>query len=585
MLLISIVFYIRHSGIQKVKKRFALEQERLRIEQDRKESERIHELDQLKIRFLTNLSHDFRTPISLILGPVDQLLSQQKDRQSVDQLNMVKRNARRLLNLVNQLLDFCKMEKQELILNTSEGELASFIKDVTDSFKDFSERRKIDFTYTSHIQQLYTVFDHDKLERILFNLLSNAFKFTPEGGKITLTVETQEQGFDEEKEWVTIAISDTGIGIEPAKKEQIFDRFFQSRGPSSVLNQGTGIGLSIAKEFIKLHGGTIEVESEMGKGTTFKVFLPFIRMEIPSVKDPALTSCQAVIDSELIEVEEECHPPSRNPINGTGPGGKSDVPSILLVEDNPDFRFYLKESLRIHYKVYEAANGKDGWQKALAHHPMLIVSDISMPHMDGIEFTKKIKSDKRTSHIPVILLTALNGEKEQMKGLETGANDYITKPFNFEVLNAKIKNLLELNSLLKNTYRKQIKVLTPDVPIECDNERLLSEIMVFIEKNLTDSQLSVEELSKHVAMSRSSLYSKLLELTGQSPVEYIRSVKLEKAAVLMEKSTMNVAQIAYSVGFATPNYFARSFKTKFGILPSEYILKNRKPDTVNVSNK
>jgi DNA-binding response OmpR family regulator len=257
---------------------------------------------------------------------------------------------------------------------------------------------------------------------------------------------------------------------------------------------------------------------------------------------------------------------------------KAEMPSILLVEDNDDFRFYLKDNLRLQYKVFEATNGKEGWQKALAHHPQLIVSDISMPYMDGIELSRKIKADKRTGHIPVILLTALTGEEDQMKGLETGANDYITKPFNFEVLNAKIKNLLLLNSTLKNTYSKQIKVLTPEIKIESEDEKLLNQIMLYLEENLTNPQLSVEELSKHVGMSRSSLYTKLLELTGQTPIEYIRSVKLDKAAVLLEKSDMNIAQVAYSVGFSTPNYFARSFKAKFNMLPSEYINKKRKEE-------
>jgi YesN/AraC family two-component response regulator len=225
--------------------------------------------------------------------------------------------------------------------------------------------------------------------------------------------------------------------------------------------------------------------------------------------------------------------------------------------------------------VFEAANGKEGWQKALAHHPQLIVSDVNMPLMDGIAFSKKIKSDKRTSHIPLILLTALTGEEDQLRGLGTGANDYITKPFNFELLNAKIRNLLVLNNTLKSTYTKQIKVLAPEVKVESEDEKLLATIMRYLEENLTNPQLSVEELSRHVGMSRSSLYSKLLEITGQTPVEYIRSVKLDKAAVLLEKSDMNIAQVAYSVGFSTPNYFAKSFKAKFNMLPSEYMNKLR----------
>ena len=571
LVIVSLIGYFRYQSIQKLKRKFALEQEKMHAEQERKEAQRIRELDRLKIKFLTNLSHEFRTPISLILGPVDKLISHEKNEHSYSQLYMIKRNARRLLNLVNQLLDFRKMEEHELKLHTSEGELVSFIKEVSDSFKDLSERKKIDFVFHSQIEQLYTFFDHDKMERILFNILSNAFKFTLEGGKINLDVEKVEHSADPSKTLVAIKVRDTGIGIAEDKKEKIFERFFQDTTAASILNQGTGIGLSITKEFVKMHGGTIDVDSLPQKGTTFTINLPFVPI--------AYRKDTPELPQEEVESALEPEPATLEPEQVKDPGwinDKTERPSILLVEDNEDFRFYLKDNLRWHYKVFEATNGKEGWQAALAHHPQLIVSDISMPYMNGIELSRKLKSDKRTNHIPVILLTALTGEQEQLKGLETGANDYITKPFNFEVLNAKIKNLLILNSTLKSTYTKQLKVLSPEVKIESADEKLLQEIMLYLEENLTNPQLSVEELSRHVGMSRSSLYSKLLELTGQTPVEFIRSVKLDKAAVLLEKSDMNVAQIAYSVGFSTPNYFAKSFKAKFNMLPSEYIQKVRK---------
>jgi signal transduction histidine kinase/ligand-binding sensor domain-containing protein/DNA-binding response OmpR family regulator len=562
---ISGLFYLRYRSIKKLRKEFLLEQQQ-------KEEERVRELDRLKIKFLTNLSHEFRTPISLILGPVDTLLKQQNEK-TFGQLQMIKRNARRLLNLVNQLLDFRKMEEQELKLQESEGELVSFIKETSDSFKDLSERKKISFVFKSHIDQLYTRFDHDKLERIIFNVLSNAFKFTLEGGKISLELERVPYPPDQYKAWVSIKISDTGIGIPQDKKEKIFDRFFQNLTATSVLNQGTGIGLSITKEFVQMHGGNIEVESEHEKGTTFFIHLPFT---------PTTTTSVATSDDKELLQEPEPHETTQGEkqsakINElSAANGKSESPLILLVEDNEDFRFYLKDNLRLHHKVVEASDGRDGWQKALSQHPQLIVTDISMPHMNGIELTRKIKSDKRTSHIPVILLTALTGEKEQIQGLETGANDYITKPFNFEVLNAKINNLLTLNTTLKKTYTKQIKVLSPEIKIESDDEKLLNAIMVYLDENLTNPQLSVEDLGKHVGMSRSSLYNKILELTGQTPVEFIRSVKLDKAAVLLEKSSMNIAQIAYSTGFSTPHYFTKSFKAKFGMLPSEFVTKMRK---------
>ncbi|WP_431292598.1 response regulator transcription factor [Pedobacter sp. P26] len=256
----------------------------------------------------------------------------------------------------------------------------------------------------------------------------------------------------------------------------------------------------------------------------------------------------------------------------------AEIHTILLVEDNQDLREYLRDNLKSNYRIVEAADGKEGWQKTLANHPEIIVSDISMPNMTGIELCKKIKEDKRTKHIPVILLTALTGEQEQLTGLEIGANDYLTKPFNIDILNVKIKNLLVLNRTLKNTYTKQIKMEAAEILVESHGDKLLKNILKYIEDNINNSQLSVEDLSKNVGMSRGSLYHKVLELTGLSPVEYIRSVKLDKAAALLVKSDLNISQIAYLVGFATPNYFAKSFKLKFGMQPSEYLNLHRKPD-------
>lgn len=571
LVFLGILFYIRYRGIQKLKREFRIKQEKMEakqlIDQERKEAERLHELDMLKIKFLTNLSHEFRTPISLIMGPVDTLLSDKVMEAGKSQLYMIKRNARRLLNLVNQLLDFRKMEEHELRLNASQGELVSFVGEISDSFKDLSERKNISLLFESAIENYYTTFDHDKIERILFNVLSNAFKFTPGGGSIKVELEKVQESGPDSLSSIIIKITDTGIGIPADKLQKIFDRFFQSDTAASILNQGSGIGLSITREFVKMHGGTIRVESEPEKGSSFIIHLPFSPLEFIETTSTELASDQ------YLEQEPEGVVAATDIQEGSAGG---EVASILLVEDNDDFRFYLKDNLKNFYRVYEASNGKEGWQKALSNHPQIIVSDINMPLMDGIEFCRKVKSDKRTSHIPIILLTALTGEEEQIKGLETGANDYMTKPFNFEILNAKIKNLLVLNSTLKNTYTKQIKVQSSEPIIESHSDKLLNKVVLYIEENINNPKLSVEDLSRHVGMSRGSLYHKILELTGLSPVEYIRSVKLDKAAVLLEKSDLNVAQIAYMVGFATPNYFAKSFKAKFNMQPSEFIAQKRK---------
>ncbi|MEJ8843338.1 two-component regulator propeller domain-containing protein [Lacibacter sp. H375] len=570
LIVVGGLIYFRHRGIEKIRRKYILEQESFHAEQERKEAERIHELDQLKLKFLTNLSHEFRTPISLILGPVDNLIAQEKNNAFQVQLNMIKRNGKRLLNLVNQLLDFRKMEEQELKLQTKEGDLIFFLKEVFDSFLDLSERKKINFSFSTNVEKFYTVFDHDKTERILFNLLSNAFKFTLEGGTIKLEIEKHESNHNNSDALISMKVHDTGIGIPYDKQEVIFERFFQNTTAASILNQGSGIGLSITKEFVRMHGGTIAVESVPEKGSTFIIRIPYTELIVPDQVEEQQEQASSV------EPASDTPEPDEERVEEALAYDGSIIPSILLVEDNDDFRFYLKENLRLKYKVIEATNGLEGWQKALSIHPSLIVSDISMPHMDGIQLCNKIKADKRTSHIPVILLTALTEEKNQIKGLKTGASDYITKPFNFEVLNAKIKNLLALNDSLKNTYTKRIEVLTPKVEVESSTDKLIQKIVFYIEDNLTDTQLSVETLSRHVGMSRSTLYSKLLELTGQTPVEFIRSVKLDKAAQLLEKTELTIAEVAYSVGFSTPTYFAKSFKAKFNMLPSEYMTKMRK---------
>ncbi len=568
-LITGAILFMRYKGIRKMEEKFRREQELMQIAQDRREAERVHELDQLKLKFLTNLSHEFRTPISLILGSIETLFKKYENKEAFGQLSVIKRNAKRLLNLVSQLLDFRKMEEQELKLHLTGGELISFVRETTDSFKDIAERKQITYIFSATPGELYTSFDHDKIERILFNLLSNAFKFTFEDGTISVVIEEVEERSDDASTWLSFKVTDTGIGIDADQKDRIFDRFFQSNSATTIINQGTGIGLSITREYVKMHGGEIFLESEPGKGSSFTFYLPFGKCTSQKRAEAATAPEKHEAENDEIIMAETMQAPLALPLND------SSLPVILLVEDNDDFRFYLKDNLRQYYKVFEASNGKEGWQKALSQHPQIIVSDISMPFMDGIELCKKIKEDKRTRHIPVILLTALSGEEDQLRGLETGANDYITKPFNFEMLHAKLNNLMTLNSTLKSTYTRQFKLQPAEVAVESEDVRLMKEVMTYIEENLTDLQLSVEALSRHVGMSRSSLYSKLLDITGQTPVEFIRSVKLEKAAALLEKSDLNIAQVAYSVGFTTPNYFAKSFKAKYGMLPSEYVVKMR----------
>jgi len=577
-LFISILLFIRQRGIQKIRRQFAAEKEKeeakLLIEQERQEVRRMQELDQLKIKFLTNVSHEFRTPLSLIMAPVDKMLNR-ADQEQKEQLSMIGKNARRLLNLVNQLLDFRKMEVQELKLHRKPGDIVRFIKEVSLSFIDIAEEKGIDFVFDTTDNSLCTSFDHDKIERILFNLISNAFKFTPAGGNISVLLNLDKgPGTDVLLE---IKVIDTGIGIPFEKQHKIFERFFQHDVPESMINQGSGIGLAITREFVKMHGGEITVESEPDHGSCFIIKLPLIIDEAPQT----VLSTESVADNEklnLVRHNENKSTPTQQ--------HTTKKPGVLLVEDNDDFRFYLKDNLKDIFFITEASNGKDGWQKALSQHPDIIVSDISMPEMTGIELCKKLKADKRTSHIPVVLLTALTGEAEQLKGLEIGANDYMTKPFNFEILLSKIKNILILRDTYKRTYKKQMDVQLQEKPLQNEDEKLLRNIVEYIERNIVNENLSVEELSRQMNMSRGSLYNKVLMLTGKSPVEFIRSIRLKKAVYLLENSQLTISQICYEVGFNTPKYFTKLFKEEYNILPSAYTSSVRqKKNSTEAENK
>lgn len=544
-----ILYALVFIGALLIARKILVERERMkfRLAQQRQEAKQMHELDLMKIKFFTNVSHEFRTPLTLILTPLEKMLKTTVDPDQHDQLNLIQRNARRLLNLVNKLLDFRKLEVDEVNFNPSEGDMVLFVKDTVYSFSDLSEKKDISLSFRSSLASLETIFDQDKLEKILFNLLSNAFKFTPQHGSVSVELKRFAKADDDK--WIEISISDTGIGIAPENQEKIFERFFQEDLPKSMVNQGSGIGLAITKEFVKVHGGEISVVSEQGKGSTFRIQLP--------VNEVTLTSYTSTDDEDSIVRDEP------------------QFPLLLLVEDNEDFRFYLKDNLKHSYRIAEAKDGAEGWSKAISLLPDLIVSDVMMPNMNGLELCQKIKSDSRTSHTAVILLTARSSEEHKLEGFEGGADDYITKPFSFELLQSRIKNLIHQREIFQKDFRRLMEVKASDLTITSLDETLIRKAIECVENNIAETDFSVEDLSHELGMSRVHLYKKLMALTGKSPLEFIRSIRLQQAAQLLEKSQLSVSEIAYKVGFNNPKYFARYFKDQYGVLPSAYQASKR----------
>lgn len=534
-------FISRRIALNRVRNKF-------RLEQERKEAQHLHELDEMKIKFLTNVSHEFRTPLTLILTPLEKIIKNTTDKDSLNQFQLIQRNAKRLLNLVNKLLDFRKLEVDEVKFNPSGGDIISFIKDTVYSFSDLSDKKEIALNFKSTVASLETIFDQDKLEKILFNLLSNAFKFTPEHGNVSVKLDRVIRG---EKACIRIIISDSGIGIAPDKLDKIFDRFYQADLPRHIVNQGSGIGLSITKEFVKIHDGTITVESELGKGSMFVVELPVFEVR--------QTFSEEILPSRMQDVERENEETLAH-----------NLPSLLLIEDNEDFRYYLRDNLKGIYRIYEARDGREGLAKTVSLLPDLIVSDVMMPGMDGIELCRAIKNDSRVSHIPVVLLTARSKEEQKLEGLECGADDYITKPFSFDILQLRIRRLIQQQEQLHKDFKKFIEIKASDIKITSLDETLIRKAIECVESNISNADFSVEDLSHELGMSRVHLYKKLLALTGKPPLEFMRSIRLQRAAQLLEKSQLSVSEVAYQVGFNNPKYFARYFKEEFNMLPSAY---------------
>lgn len=551
-----LLYFLLIAGALMIARWILIERERMnfKLEQERRYAQQMHELDLMKIKFFTNVSHEFRTPLTLMLTPLENLLRGIRSDHTVHrQLSLVHRNAQRLLNLVTQMLDFKKLEVEETRFMPERGDIVQFVRQITQTFSDLSEHKHIRYRFESAVESRYADFDQDKLSKVMYNLLSNAFKFTPENGQVTVRLRTVEQ---EGGEALEISVEDSGIGIPPEAQQKVFDRFYQHPMPGHIMNQGSGIGLSIAGEFVKMHGGTIDLESEVGKGSTFIVTLPLrerLAHAAPAYVADAPPADTAPIDVELVEEK-----------NG------KEKPLILLVEDNDEFREYLKEVFQKEYRILEAANGRVGLDMTLEHIPDLIVSDVMMPEMDGIALCRSIKTDRRVSHIPVVLLTARAEDEQQLQGYQTGADAYVTKPFRLDILQVRISNLILQREQLQKQFQQHVEIRPSEVAVRSMDEQFVNSAVKVVEDNLANAEYTVEQLSEAMSMSRVYLYKKILSLTGKTPVEFIRIIRIRRAADLLEKSQLTVSEIAYQVGFNNPKYFTKHFKEAYQMLPTEY---------------
>lgn len=531
---------------------------RWKIEQNRKrmENEKYKELEEMKYRFFTNISHEFRTLLTLIITPIGSILKRTTDGETRHQLNDVSRNAGDLLQLVNQLLDFRKMEMNGEHLNLTSGNLNEFIQYTTMKFMPLAEQKNIRLAFEDKTEGLFMYFDKDKVGKILTNLLSNAFKFTKAGGSVCVSL---EKCILDSRRCAHIIVADTGCGIPKEDQAHIFERFYRTEQDSSSQQIGSGIGLNMVYEYIQLHEGKVSLESEEGKGSRFIVNIP--------------ADLKREVQQEASEENRIASPVMADVVDGAVgvQTFRKIEKTVLVVEDNEDFSHFLSQELgRIYNKVLTAKDGIEGAMMAEAENPDIIVSDVMMPRMNGTDMCRRIKENIETSHIPIILLTAWSTDEGRAAGYKAGADAYIAKPFDMEVLLARISNLLEKQEKRQRDFSHSISLDPKTVTDSSPDEDFLKEVIACIEKNIDNSEYTIDSLSTDVVMSRMSLYRKMKSLTGQTPADFIRTVRLKTAAKLLKEEKCTVSEACYRTGFASPQNFAKHFKEMFGVLPSQY---------------
>ncbi|WP_075602390.1 two-component regulator propeller domain-containing protein [Saccharicrinis aurantiacus] len=528
------------------------------------EKNKIEEISQMKLKFFTNISHEFRTPLTLISGPIEKLLKDNNNSNPTDRrsyLELINQNVKVMMRLINQLMDFRKMEQEKLLLKVNAFNMVEFTATICNSFAELANQKEINYEFT-HTQESIQIWgDQDKLEKAIYNLLSNAFKFTKNKGSINVKLKVDSKN-------AYISIKDTGLGISKENQQHVFERYFRDRTHLQSNAGGTGIGLALSKGMVELHSGKITLESEPDIGSTFTIILPlgnrhFKKEEIEQTSTAyafnQLSTNQSYTEEPTIINEDE--------VTIQSPAHKA---KILIAEDNNDLMVFITKMLKSHFTIMQAEDGKAALDLCKKSIPDLIISDIMMPNINGIELCKTIKSTELTSHIPVILLTAKNTIESQIEGLETGADSYLNKPFNFEVLLASINSILQNRAQLRKKFQKEIEINPTIIANNSTDTKFIDKILAIIEENLSDSSFTVEKLAETYGVSRIYLNRKIKALTGETSNQFIRNIRLKHAAELLKQGNMNVSEVTWMVGYNDLKTFRVRFKEKFNISPSDY---------------
>ncbi|TFG95746.1 MAG: response regulator, partial [Calditrichales bacterium] len=530
-----------------------------KLELEHLTAEKFKEVDHLKSRFFTNISHEFRTPLTLIQGPVQQLLSGRFSGNFKEQYRLILNYTNRLLTLVNQLLDLSKLEAGQLTLKACPVNIVPLLQGLVYSFRSLAEQRRISLSCECTRKVLKVYLDKPQFEQIINNLMSNALKFTPEGGNIVVKLEISAGSKTDD--FFRIIVWNTGPGIASDQLGKVFDRFYQAENGKSKSYEGAGIGLALVKELVELHHGRISVHSIPGKETTFMIELLLGRKHLTD---------EQIVPGHAPETRKDVFPATAAVHDRISFKGRKHT-RLLITEDHTDMRTYIANIFRNGYEIFHAGNGLEGLEIARSKQPDLIISDVMMPEMDGIELCRRLKSDQITSHIPVILITARAGQEDKLEGLEIGADDYITKPFDADELFLRVQNLIEQRRRLHQKFISQPGIHPREITVTSIDEKFLQKLFTTIENNISDPDLDMKVLEESMHLSRSSLYRKITVLTGMNPSALIRHIRLQRARKLLEANGGNITEVAISVGFNNVGYFSTCFTQLFGINPSSFV--------------